>query len=414
MIWLLLIAAQPFDFAVYRFERGNVEVWYQLPISYVVDTMDYRVADDTIALTFTYQLRINNEDGTDSANLEGRKSASVNREEQGDFIVDYLPVHLYPGRFLFTFDIYAQTGDFHAEGAIEIQPETGFLFGSDVVLGRGGFSQFLYHDFPMIPSIVTEFGVHNRLLVYLELYDLVPDSLYYLAQYRIYDQTDAILLSEKKKVLKFDYAQVDTHLIDLSRLVPGLYRYSIEIVDSSSSASVTRSIAFTITADEGIVYRELYDDIQYMVSSSEYRKFQKLSEIQREVYLKEFWHRHDYGLFARRIAESDERFSAGSVLGRDSERGRLYVLLGPPDEIENIPIENWARPFEVWHYYGKNDFLFSDIKNDQNPRLIKVLKPGELTRILASGMREGTRDEAWLSEIAPGTYDWYEDKTKPE
>jgi GWxTD domain-containing protein len=414
MIWLLLMAPQPFDFAVYEFERGYVEVWYQMPISCVVDTLDFRIADDTIAGTCTYQLRIHKEDGTDSANVEGKKTASVTKEEQGDFIVDYLPVQLYPGRFLFTFDIYVQTGDFHTEGVIEIPPDTGFLICSDVVLGRGGFSQFLFHGFPMIPSIGAEFGVHDHLLAYLELYDLVPDSLYYLAQYRIRDQADAILLSEKKKVLKFDYAQIDTHVIDLSKLIPGSYRYSVDIVDSSSSVSVTRSIAFTITADEDTAHRELYYDIQYLVSSGEYEKFRRLSESQQEIYLKEFWHRHDYRLFTRRIAEADEKFSAGSVLGRDSERGRLYVLLGPPDEIENVPIETWARPFEVWHYYGKNDFLFCDIKNDQNLRLIKVLKPGELTRILASGMREGTRDEAWLSDIAPGTYDWYEDKENPE
>ena len=414
MFWLLLIAAQPFAFAAYRFEGGYVEVWYQLPISCVIDTLDFGIADDTITGTYTYQLRICSEDGTDSANVEGRKATSMTKEEQGDFIVDYLPVQLYPGRFLFTFDMCVQTGDFHADGVIEIQQDTGFLLCSDVVLGRGGFSGFLFHNFPMIPSIDAEFGVHDHLLTYLELYNLLPDSLYYLVQYGIHDQADVILFSEKKKVLKFDYAQVDTHLIHLSKLVPGSYRCSIEIVDPSSNASVTRSIAFAIAADEGTVHRELYYDIQYLVSSSEYKKFRKMNETQQEIYLKEFWQRHDYGLFARRIAEADEKFSAGSVLGRDSDRGRFYILLGPPDEIENVPIENWARPFEVWHYYGKNDYLFSDIKNDLNPRLIKILKPGEITSILASGMREGSRDEAWLSDIAPGTYDWDEDKTQPE
>jgi hypothetical protein len=107
-------------------------------------------------------------------------------------------------------------------------------------------------------------------------------------------------------------------------------------------------------------------------------------------------------------------FSVGSLLGRDSERGRLYIMLGPPDEIETMSIENWARPFDVWHYYGRNDFLFSDVRNDHNPRLIKVLRPGELTDLLNTGMREGSRDEEWLSDIAPGTYDWYEDKTNPQ
>jgi hypothetical protein len=78
---------------------------------------------------------------------------------------------------------------------------------------------------------------------------------------------------------------------------------------------------------------------------------------------------------------------------------------GPPDEIETVSVENWARPFEVWYYYGRND---------HNSRLVKILEPGELTDILNTGMREGSWDEEGLSDIAPGTYDWHEDKTSPE
>jgi hypothetical protein len=78
---------------------------------------------------------------------------------------------------------------------------------------------------------------------------------------------------------------------------------------------------------------------------------------------------------------------------------------GPPDEIETMSVENWVRPFEVWYYYGRNDY---------NSRLDKILKPEELTDILNTRMREGICDEEWLSDIALGTYDWHEDKTSPE
>ncbi|UCD19807.1 MAG: hypothetical protein JSU64_01325, partial [candidate division WOR-3 bacterium] len=54
----------------------------------------------------------------------------------------------------------------------------------------------------------------------------------------------------------------------------------------------------------------------------------------------------------------------------------------------------------------RNDYLFCDIRNDHNPRLIKILKPGDLTKLLATGFRDGTRKEDWLSDVAPGTYDW--------
>ncbi|MGB7054189.1 MAG: GWxTD domain-containing protein [bacterium] len=413
MIPLLLIVLQTLQVEVFRFEAGYVEVWYQLPISALVDSQDL-VAGDTICATYSYTFAIHNNDGTDSAFVEGRKSVDVYKEDWEDFIIDHLSLDLYPGRFNYDFDVHVKTYDLHDMGVIEVSAEAASFACSDLVLGKWGLGQFRFHGVAMLPSVNAAFTPADRLFSYLELYGLVPDSLYYLVEYKIHDHTGAVLLHDKRELVKYDYAQIDTHVVDLSRLVSGMYEYTIEIGDPSSASSVARSSSFTIVASDDAAGRKFYHEIQYIISSDEYKKFRNLSDVQQEVYLKEFWSLHDYRQFEQRIAEADKRFSTSDLLGRDSERGRLYVMLGPPDEIETMSVENWARPFEVWYYYGRNDFLFSDIRSDHNPRLIKILKPGELTDILNAGIREGSRDEEWLSDIAPGTYDWHEDKTSPE
>jgi hypothetical protein len=43
-----------------------------------------------------------------------------------------------------------------------------------------------------------------------------------------------------------------------------------------------------------------------------------------------------------------------------------------------------------------------------------VLKPGEIERIVQVGFRDGTREEDWLSDIAPGTHDWHKDLESAE
>lgn len=50
--------------------------------------------------------------------------------------------------------------------------------------------------------------------------------------------------------------------------------------------------------------------------------------------------------------------------GWESDRGRIYILLGEPDEIETHPFEVGQNPYEVWYYYSKKvrhpKFVFED------------------------------------------------------
>jgi|GEM_PF-837672 len=406
---LILFALQQLDVNVYRFEDGYAEVWYQLPVSCLVDSQHLQTTADTFYDFYSYHFYIQNVDGSDSAYFEGKKAIISCGENGGEQIVDCFPLNLYSGRFQYTLHIIAVTGEMQGGGTIGIIPDTGYLSCSDVITGRSGHGVFVFHDIPFLPLIEAEFTDRDDLFSYLEIYGLVPDSLLYEAIYRIVDGEGAVVLEEKRRVLKYDYVQIDTHSVDLSQLVEGRYDYSIIIEDPSSQASVGRLASFSVKTVGGYADRDLYAEIQYLINANGYKDFQNLSETQKEIYLKEFWSRHDYMHFQKRIMEADQRFSVGRLLGRDSERGRLYILQGPPDEIETVPIATWSRPFEVWYYYGRNDYLFCDIKNDDNPRLIRVLKPGEIAQIIQTGFRDGTREEDWLSDIAPGTHNWYKD-----
>ncbi|UCG29552.1 MAG: GWxTD domain-containing protein [candidate division WOR-3 bacterium] len=409
MAFLIVMMLQQMDMNVYRFDRGYIEVWYQLPVAYLVDSQRLHATEDTVYDFYSYRFNIQNVDGTDSAILEGKKGVMSYGEDSGELILDYIPLSLYSGKFEYALQINARDSKAQGGGIINIPPDTIFFSCSDIVIGRFGYGDFVFHDLPFLPSIAAEFTDRERIFSYLEIYGLVPDSLFYEASYRILDEEGEVVLEQKRKVLKRDYVQIDTHSVALSQLVDGRYDYTVFIRDSSSQSSVTRIASFAIRTGGDEAGQEFYEQVQYFITPDEYLKFLGLSGNKRRVYLKEFWSRHDYGLLVRRIKQADERFSAGNMLGRDSERGRLYILLGAPDEIETIPIATWSRPFEVWYYYGRNDYLFCDVRNDHNPKLIRILKPGEIAQIIETGFRDGIREEDWLSDIAPGTHDWHRD-----
>ena len=414
MVFLTMIVLLQLDIGVYRFENGYAELWYQLPVSSVVDSQYLHLTVDTVYSSYSYEFRISNLDGTDSACFDDRKTIVTCCDGGDELIVDCIPLNLYGGRFQYTLHMSVSTGEIYEDGTIEIMPDTGLLSCSDVILGYPHHGDFRFHGIPFLPSLAGGFVDRDVLFSCLEIYGLVPDSLYYEVFYEITDLEGAPIIRERKECIKHDYVQIDTHSVGLARFSDGEYLFNVSINDPSSRSNIKQTASFAVRTVGGMVTGDLYEEIQYLISVSEYEDFQGLSETQKEIYLKEFWARHDYSRFEKRIHESNRRFSVGRLMGRDSERGRLYILLGHPDEIETVPIATWSRPFEVWRYYGKNDYLFCDIRNDHNPRLIRVLKPGEIERIVQVGFRDGTREEDWLSDIAPGTHDWHKDLESAE
>ncbi|MCF7807831.1 MAG: GWxTD domain-containing protein [Candidatus Marinimicrobia bacterium] len=64
--------------------------------------------------------------------------------------------------------------------------------------------------------------------------------------------------------------------------------------------------------------------------------------------------------YYRRVSFSIEAFTVG-VDGWRSDRGMIYILYGPPDEIQRGPFNIDQKPYQVWDYYhlGKR-FVFRD------------------------------------------------------
>ncbi|MCF6238752.1 MAG: GWxTD domain-containing protein [Candidatus Marinimicrobia bacterium] len=64
--------------------------------------------------------------------------------------------------------------------------------------------------------------------------------------------------------------------------------------------------------------------------------------------------------YYRRVAFSIEAFTVVQD-GWRTDRGMIYILFGPPDEIQRGPFELDRKPYQVWEYYrlGKQ-FVFSD------------------------------------------------------
>ncbi len=117
----------------------------------------------------------------------------------------------------------------------------------------------------------------------------------------------------------------------------------------------------------------LNKDVRYIISDEEHKAFLQLSnDEERDKFIESFWDRRNPNPDSednefkdehyRRIEYANEHFPAG-VQGWRTDRGRIYIVYGPPDEIESHPSggqymrpteegggETSTYPFEDWRY----------------------------------------------------------------
>lgn len=377
VLLLCLISLFPLTVDVYRFNDGYAELWYEIPVAQMLSENDYS-QQDTVFLQYTYRLGVHHIADNDSATITGAKGASVSPGCQNDYFVDYIPLHLYPGTFRYDLHISSGTGVFVFRNDIHILPDTSTLKCSDLVLGRKETSgNIMFHGYAFNPVLKHSYSRRDTLLSFVELYGLIPDSLFYTIRYTVVDSTETRRFEKVHKRMKQDYTQSDTNSITLADFASGQYQLVIHVDDSSSGSGVTCRQYF------------------YLAET-------KLpAEIRME----------------QRFREADNLFATSTLRGRDTKRGQYYSEFGPPDEIERLALAESGLILEVWHYYREgNDVLFSDIAGDDNPRLIAELRPGELMTALEFGSQDPNWHIKWpwLELIMPLTPDYKTEDIKED
>jgi len=105
----------------------------------------------------------------------------------------------------------------------------------------------------------------------------------------------------------------------------------------------------------------LRQDVAYLASDAEKAAYLSLAtDAERYAFIERFWQQRDPSPGTTknefrdqhywRIAYANERFRAAEA-GWKTDRGRIYITLGPPDQIEAHPSgDDKSGPFEIWIY----------------------------------------------------------------
>lgn len=174
--------------------------------------------------------------------------------------------------------------------------------------------------------------------------------------------------SSGHRAARFVYSMRDS--TGAARLGGG--EYTLEVTGLGAPglrASVTFRVDVPFFLDEE-AWKDKVDRLLYIATQGEMQRLRALPRQDREKAWREFWKSKDRTPtternereeeYFERIEYAQEHFSHGDR-GYKSDRGRVYVRYGPPDQIESRPFEIDSPAYEKWYYYELNlTFVFVD------------------------------------------------------
>jgi GWxTD domain-containing protein len=283
---------------------------------------------------------------------------------------------------------------------------------------------FAKHAQAVIPNAMALFGEGApELYYYFEAYHLLQNlpGRKYKALCRIQTAdgniVEGIGSAYRTKIKRFD-SSVEMGMINIALLPSGKYRLVYGIADSAETAVASREKTFFIynpSVDEAqglngalppkvisgplqaLDEKALDEEFARMLflSTPNDRKFYKsLSNVEaKREFIAGLWQtaRPDEtatGLAYRqrylaRAQEAGVRFKSPNRPGWKTDRGRVFILYGPPSHIERFPSSTTMLPYETWTYdnlkgQGGVVFVFADRMGFSNYEQIHSTLQGEL------------------------------------
>ena len=240
-------------------------------------------------------------------------------------------------------------------------------------------SPFYKNTLEVVPNVGGLYGEDQKAFFYFEAYNLLPEGVPpdYTVRTLVYDAVGKELISKERAKKRQGESAVVVDQFAVDKLKSGTYTLVVSLSDTSAkplaqsgrkffvynpslgidSTLLTQasSLPMPIYAamDEGELDRE-YKWSRYEVTEAERAQFEQLkgSDVKRK-FMSDVWRRRPIGArdeYMARVAYVNGQYSMLAREGYRTDRGRVHIVYGPPDDYERHPNEPDMKPYEIWSY----------------------------------------------------------------
>ena len=293
-------------------------------------------------------------------------------------------------------------------------------------IDRDSTNRFYKNTFEVKPNPTKMFGIHQPVLFYyLETYNLQKKKSYnYLTKAIVTNAVGKEVINHEKVKRRINDSNVDVGTIKVHSLRSGVYTFTFVVIDSVDNSQYSSSKKFFVynptlpndtltnpsasnvdateyaTMGEAELDKE-YEQSRYVATKNEIDQYKKLKGIEaKRKAMFEFWTNRDEDRttpqnemkqeYFKRVSTANSQYKTGFREGWKTDRGRVYIMYGTPDEVERHANELDVKPYEIWYYnsiQGGVQFIFGDRTGFSDYILLHSTHRNEL------------RDENWRKQI---------------
>lgn len=255
--------------------------------------------------------------------------------------------------------------------------------------GSGPHSIFYKNTYDVVPNPRGVYGAGLPIIYYYaEVYN-IPDSTgdsLFTVEYRVRDSYGQVKKTRTTTRRKFGNTSVEVGTINGSDLRTGAYTLTFTVLDTGAGEYATTSRRFfvynpglgapespgsnlagasmlsTVFATMGMneIDKE-FKEARYIATSKEKEEFDQLESLPaKRQFLYDFWQKRNPDPvgntnsfrieYLKRVAYADDHYAVGRTPGWKTDRGRVYIMYGKPDQIDRHPNESNSKPYEIWYY----------------------------------------------------------------
>lgn len=285
---------------------------------------------------------------------------------------------------------------------------------------------FYKNTLEVVPNPSLLYGTGLPIIYYyFEAYNLTQDKSTneYIVKVSLIDAFSNQVFNQEKTKKRVNNSSVEIGTINTTSLKAGTYLLRAEIIDTVKN-TVARSmkrvfiykpskVDSVVTLETGDVVSSEYavmnheeiltefETASYIASNEEKTLFSLATDINaKRKFIYDFWKRRDIDPmtsenefkieYQKRVAYANDNFTSSFRKGWNTDRGRVYIIYGPPDDIERYPSSYDAEPYEIWNYnslQGGVIFIFIDRTGQGDYRLVH------------SNHRNELQDENWYNKV---------------
>ncbi len=254
-------------------------------------------------------------------------------------------------------------------------------------------SIFYKNTLDIVPNVGGLYTEDQKVYYYAEAYNLLrgQDTSDYIVRSNVYDAVGKEIMSRERPRKRVSESSVLVDQFGVNSMRTGTYTLILSLLDSSgrppvassgrkffvynATLGVDSSLLATSTSlpmtqymsmDESELDRE-NEWCRYAAMDEEKDQYEGLGSAKdakteadakaivdaKRKFLSDFWRHRNPGLreeYLARVAYANANFRILSRDGFRTDRGRVHIIYGAPDDMERHPNETETRPYEIWSY----------------------------------------------------------------